>query len=44
MARWAKFTATVSLSAAVVGLATWTLTMAAAPRYSYGQGDGSEAR
>ena len=43
MARRAKFTmATVGLTAAVVGLATWTLTMAAAPPYSYRPGAGSD--
>ena len=36
-------TAAATLTAAVVGLATWTLTMAAAPRYSYGRGDGYDA-
>jgi hypothetical protein len=35
MSSWARFrTATVGLTAAIIGLATWVATMATAPRYS----------
>jgi hypothetical protein len=37
MSSWARFrTATVGLTAAIIGLATWVATMATAPRYSQG--------